>query len=156
MLGKAVASTTSKKCADATLRSLSLASALRCELRNSRIIIRFGDIDHFSRYNKTPYVVKPVSKFVLEDLHDFQAESKDCPRLRNHADRIGKRRILVYEYFKSDLLALVENYTPLPLTARKKILNEIGDTPAEMHEKKWIHFGTESPACPSFDEDLLI
>ncbi|KAI4636730.1 hypothetical protein J4E93_011000 [Alternaria ventricosa] len=89
--------------------------------------------------DKTPYVVKPVSEFILEHLQEFRAEFEGHPRLRIHVDRIEKENILVYEYFKSDLLALVENYPPLPLIARKKILNEIGKILTEMHEKNWIH-----------------
>jgi hypothetical protein len=52
------------------------------------------------------------------------------------------------------LLALVENFPPLPLTARKKILKEIGNTLAEMNEKNWIHLGTKLPACPGFDKSF--
>ncbi|KAF1352906.1 calcium/calmodulin dependent protein kinase-like protein [Lizonia empirigonia] len=89
--------------------------------------------------DKTPYVVKPVSESILEHLQEFRAEFESHPRLRIHVDKIEKESILVYEYFKTDLLALVENYPPLPLTARKKILKEIGSTLAEMHEKNWIH-----------------
>ncbi|KAF1920696.1 calcium/calmodulin dependent protein kinase-like protein [Ampelomyces quisqualis] len=89
--------------------------------------------------DKMPYVVKPVSPSILEHLQEFQAEFKSHARLRVHVDKIENESILVYEYFKTDLLALVENYPPLPLRARKKILKEIGNTLAEMHEKNWIH-----------------
>ncbi|KAF1831467.1 hypothetical protein BDW02DRAFT_505189, partial [Decorospora gaudefroyi] len=37
----------------------------------------------------------------------------------------------------------------LPLTARKKILKEIGNTLAEMHEKDWIHLGTKTLCMPA-------
>ena len=47
----------------------------------------------------------------------------------------------MYEYFKTDLLSLVENYPALPLMARKSILKEIGLALAEMHAKNWIHLG---------------
>ncbi|KAL6709755.1 hypothetical protein ACN47E_001184 [Coniothyrium glycines] len=89
--------------------------------------------------DQTPYVVKPVSESMLEHLHEFRAEFENHPRLRHHVDKIEKENILVYPYFKSDLLALVKNYPSLPMTARKMILKEIGDTLAEMHEKNWIH-----------------
>ena len=105
----------------------------------------------FFSCDKTPYVVKPVSESILEHLDEFRAEFQSHPCLRIHVDKIEKESILIYEYFKTDLLALVENYPPLPLTARKKILKEIGSTLAEMHEKNWIHLGTKPPECLSFD-----
>jgi serine/threonine protein kinase len=112
-----------------------------------------GEIDRFSppSCDKTPYVVKLVSESILEHLQEFRAEFEGHPRLRVYVDKVEKENMLVYEYFKSDLLALVENYPPLPLTARKKILNEIGNTLAEMHEKNWIHLGTKLPTWPGFD-----
>jgi serine/threonine protein kinase len=108
----------------------------------------------FSSCDKTPYVVKPISESILEHLQEFRAEFETHPRLRIHVDKIENESILVYDYFKPDLLALVENYPPLPLTARKKILKEIGTALAAMHEKNWIHLGTKLPACPGFDKSF--
>jgi serine/threonine protein kinase len=107
-----------------------------------------------SSCDKTPYVVKPVSESILEHLQEFRAEFESHPRLRIHVDKIEDESILVYEYFKTDLLALVENYPPLPLTARKKILKKIATALAEMHEKNWIHLGTRLPACPRFNKSF--
>lgn len=52
-----------------------------------------------------------------------------------------KENIVVYEYFKTELLSLVENYPALPITARKTILKEVELALVEMHAKNWIHFG---------------
>jgi serine/threonine protein kinase len=104
----------------------------------------------FSSCDKTPYVVKPVSESILEHLQEFRAEFESHPRPRIHVDKIERQSILVYEYFKTDLLALVENFPPLPWTARKKIQKEIGNTLAEMYEKNWIHLF----ACPGFDKSF--
>ena len=51
--------------------------------------------------------------------------------------------VLVYQYFKSDLLSLVDNYPPLPIEARKKILKEVGLGLNDMHRKNWIHLGMQ-------------
>jgi serine/threonine protein kinase len=112
----------------------------------------------FSSCDKTPYVVKPVSESFLEHLQELRAEFESHPRLRIHINKIEKESILVYEYFKNDLLALVQNYPPLPLTARKKILKEIGNTLTEMHKKNWIHLGTKLTEChaPALTKALLI
>lgn len=96
--------------------------------------------------------MKPVSESILEHLQEFRAEFANYPCLRTHVDKIKEESILVYEYFKTDLLALVENYPPLPLTARKEILKEIGNTLAGMHERNWIHLGTRSPKWLSFNK----
>lgn len=100
--------------------------------------------------------MKPVSSSILEHLQELQVEFESHPGLRTHVDKIKEENILVYEYFKSDLLALVENYPPLPLTARKKMLKEIGNSLAEMHEKNWIHLGTRPLHGPSSTIALLI
>jgi serine/threonine protein kinase len=99
-----------------------------------------------------------VSESFLEHLQELRAEFESHPRLRIHVNKIEKESILVYEYFKNDLLALVQNYPPLPLTARKKILKEIGNTLTEMHKKNWIHLGTKLTAChaPALTKALLI
>lgn len=107
-----------------------------------------------SSCDKKPYVVKPVSKSILEHLQEFQAEFKSHPHLRIYVDKIENESMLVYEYFKTDLLALVDNYPPLPLTARKRILKQISSTLADMHEKNWIHLGTRLPACHGFTKSF--
>jgi hypothetical protein len=77
----------------------------------------------FSSCDKTPYVIKPVSESILEHLQEFRAQFESHSRLRIHIDKIKGESILVYEYFKTDLLALVENYPPLP---RKSSLGRHG------------------------------
>ena len=53
-----------------------------------------------------------------------------------------KEKVLVYEYFKTDLLSLVENYPVLPKEARKTILKEVGLGLNDIHAKNWLHLGT--------------
>jgi serine/threonine protein kinase len=82
-------------------------------------------------------------------LQEFKVEFGNNPRFRNHIDENEKERVLVYEYFKSDLLALVSNYPPLPIEAKKKILKEVGLGLNDIHAKHWIHLGIilSSPAA---------
>ncbi|KAL3423869.1 kinase-like protein [Phlyctema vagabunda] len=56
-----------------------------------------------------------------------------------HVDYSEKDKIVVYEYFKEDLLALVQNNPDFPLEARKRILFEAGKALQELHAKEWIH-----------------
>lgn len=83
-----------------------------------------------------------MSQSIFDFLQEFKAEFGENTRLRHHVDENRQKGILVYEYLKSDLLALVQNWPPLPLQARKAILREVGLALCDMHEKNWIHLGT--------------
>jgi serine/threonine protein kinase len=76
-------------------------------------------------------------------LQDFKDEFGNNPRLRIHVDdnKNKNKNVLVYEYFKSDLLSLVENYPALQIEARKTILKEVGLGLNDIHTKHWIHLG---------------
>lgn len=88
-----------------------------------------------------PFVLKPVSQSIFDLLQEFKDEFGNSPRLRIHVDVNKKENVLVYEYFKSDLLSLVENYPALPIKARKTILKEVGLGLKDIHERHWIHLG---------------
>ena len=90
------------------------------------------------------YVSKPVSSSIFGFLQEVKETFGEDPRLRTHVDHNMEEETFVYEYFKTDLLALVRNYPALPLTARKKILHEVGRALDAMHTRNWIHLGTRS------------
>ena len=94
-----------------------------------------------SSCDSKPFVLKPVSRSIFDLLQEFKHEFDNNPRLRIHVDDNKKENVLVYEYFKSDLLSLVENYPALPIKARKTILKEVGLGLNDMHTKHWIHLG---------------
>ncbi|KAF2790762.1 calcium/calmodulin dependent protein kinase-like protein [Melanomma pulvis-pyrius CBS 109.77] len=89
--------------------------------------------------NSSPFVLKPVSRSIFEHLQELRNEFGSDSRLRIHIDQVETESVVIYEYFKTDLLSLVENYPALPLIARKTILKEVGLALAEMHAKNWIH-----------------
>jgi serine/threonine protein kinase len=97
------------------------------------------------KYNSScdgkPFVLKPVSRSIFDLLQEFKDDFGNNPRLRIHVDENRKANVLVYEYFKSDLLSLVENYPALPIEARKTILKEVALGLNDMHTKHWIHLG---------------
>ncbi|PMD55550.1 uncharacterized protein K444DRAFT_645720 [Hyaloscypha bicolor E] len=74
------------------------------------------------------FILKPVSLSIFDLLQEFKDEFGNNLRLRIHTDGNENKNVLVYEYFKSDLLSLVENYPALQIEARKTILKE-----------HWIH-----------------
>jgi hypothetical protein len=64
------------------------------------------------------------------------------PRLRSHIDEYKEKNVLVFEYFKSDLLWFMRHYPyPLPVESRKAILKEVGLALVDIHAKNWIHLG---------------
>jgi hypothetical protein len=73
-----------------------------------------------------PFVLKPVSRSIFDLLQEFKNEFGNNHRLRIHVDDNKKENVLVYEYFKSDLLSLIENYPALPIEARRAILKRLG------------------------------
>lgn len=87
------------------------------------------------------FVLKPVSRSIFDLLQEFKDEFGNNPRLRIHVDDNKTENVLVYEYFKSDLLSLVGNYPALPIRARKTILKEVGLGLNDIHTKDWIHLG---------------
>lgn len=74
-------------------------------------------------------------------MPEHKREFPDTRRIRMHIDYSEKDKTVVYEYFKEDLLALVQNNLDFPLVARKKILFEVGKALQELHAKNWIHIG---------------
>lgn len=61
-----------------------------------------------------------------------------------HIDCNQEEGILVYPYFRSTLLALIQKDPDFPLAERKKILRQVGEAIQELHSKDWIHTGTLS------------
>jgi len=94
-----------------------------------------------SSCNGKPFILKPVSQSIFDLLQEFKNEFGNNPRLRIHIDNNTKENVLVYEYFKSNLLSLVENYPALPIEARKTILKEVGLGLNDIHTTHWIHLG---------------
>lgn len=83
----------------------------------------------------------PVSWSVFDLLLQFKAEFGNNGHLRVHIDDNRDQNVLVYEYFKIDLLSLVRDYPPLRIAARKAILEQVGLVLNDMHAKLWIHLG---------------
>lgn len=85
--------------------------------------------------------MKSVSQSIFELCIQHKREFPDTRRIRMHIDYSEKENTLVYEYFKEDLLALMQNNRDFPLVARKQILFEVGKALQELHAKNWIHIG---------------
>lgn len=58
--------------------------------------------------------------------------------------------VLVYEWYKDDLLQLITKHPNITLTSRKWMLREIGEALKDMHAKEWIDIGTNQLARLNF------
>lgn len=97
-----------------------------------------------SRSGNESFVYKCVSRpFYYHSLR-LAAEFAGSRRLRMHVDCNEEDCILVYPYFRSTLLALVQEDPDFPPAERKKILRRIGEGIQELHHKNWIHIGIVS------------
>ena len=88
-----------------------------------------------------PFVLKPASRSIFELSQELRDEFENSSRIRTHIDEIEGGSVLVYEYFKGNLLSLVKNNADLPVEARKLILRELGLGLNDIHSKNWIHLG---------------
>lgn len=91
--------------------------------------------------DQNPFVLKPVSPSIFGLLQELKDEFGNNPRLRNHVDHNEKENIVIYEFFKCDLLKLVSHYPDLSIEARRLILKEVGLALNDIHAKNWIHLG---------------
>lgn len=82
-----------------------------------------------------------MSKHFYDLSMRLASEFRDSRRLRLHTDHNQKENILIYPYFRSTLLALIQNEPEFPTSERKKILRHVGEAIQELHAKDWIHLG---------------
>ncbi|KAF7948310.1 uncharacterized protein EAE97_003721 [Botrytis byssoidea] len=63
-------------------------------------------------------------------------------QIRHHVDEDKENRVLFYDYARSNMLEMISDCPPLPLQARKTILEELGLALKDMHAGNCIHLGT--------------
>ncbi len=87
------------------------------------------------------YVMKRVSSSIFELSQVLKHEFGTDPCLRTHIDDNQDESILVYEYFKDNLLSLVHKNPDLSIKTRKNILREVAMALGKLHSRQWIHLG---------------
>lgn len=87
------------------------------------------------------FVVKQVSAEFYELCQRFALDFKISRRLRVHTDCNDEQAILIFPYFKSTLLALIQDDVDFPYEGRKKILRQVGEAIQDLHDKDWLHIG---------------
>ncbi|KAI0809769.1 hypothetical protein GGR55DRAFT_165823 [Xylaria sp. FL0064] len=82
---------------------------------------------------KRPHPLFYISSVLLAD------EFTGSRRLRMHVDCNYEEGILIYPYYKSTLLSLIQNHSDFPPLQRRKILRHVAEAIKELHSKNWIH-----------------
>ncbi|KAI1263207.1 kinase-like domain-containing protein [Xylariaceae sp. FL1019] len=85
------------------------------------------------------FVFKRVSESIFDLSLRLAAEFAGSRRLRMHIDCNQEQGILVYPFFRTTLLALLQDYPDFPPQERRKILRRVGEGIQELHSKNWIH-----------------
>jgi serine/threonine protein kinase len=88
------------------------------------------------------FVSKRVSKYFYDRSLSLAADFPASRRLRMHVDCNEEESVLVYPYYRSDLLALWQEDPDMSEAVCKIILRRIGEAIQELHSKDWIHVGT--------------
>jgi hypothetical protein len=71
-----------------------------------------------------------------------------------HTDCNQEEGVLVFPYFKSTLLALIQGNSEFPTEGRKKILRQVGEAIQELQNKDWVHLGM-IPSLERYCVDML-
>ncbi|KAF1956011.1 kinase-like protein [Byssothecium circinans] len=85
------------------------------------------------------FVFKRVTRPFYDLSLRLAAEFAGSRRLRMHIDFNQEEGILFYPFFKSTVLALIQDDADIPVAERKKILRCTGEALQELHSKDWIH-----------------
>ncbi|KZL64541.1 kinase-like protein [Colletotrichum tofieldiae] len=85
------------------------------------------------------FVVKRVPKAFYRLSMRLADEFAGSRRLRIHIDCNNEEGILVYPYYGSTLLSLIQEDQDFPVLERKKILRATGEAIQELHSKDWMH-----------------
>ncbi|KAJ0162091.1 Serine/threonine-protein kinase ppk4 [Colletotrichum tanaceti] len=86
-----------------------------------------------------PFVVKRVPRPFYNMSLRLATEFAGSRRLRMHIDCNHDESVLVYPYYKSTLLSLIQNDPAFPTLERKRILRHTGEAIQELHSKGWVH-----------------
>jgi len=61
--------------------------------------------------------------------------------LRVHTDYNEEENLLIYPFYKSTLLGLIQEYSDFPPEERRAILRRVGEGLQELHSRDWMHAG---------------
>lgn len=98
-------------------------------------------LTYMLRSGDETFVVKRVPRQFYDLSQRLALEFDGSSRLRLHTDCNQEEGVLVFPYFKSTLLALIQSNPQCSTEGRRKILRHVGEAIQELHNKDWIHLG---------------
>ncbi|KAI7487523.1 kinase-like protein [Hortaea werneckii] len=85
------------------------------------------------------FVVKRVTRPFYDLSKRLASEFGSSSRLRMHVDCNDEEAVLVFPYYETTLLALIQGDPEFPTEGRMKVLRQVGEAIQELHSKDWMH-----------------
>ncbi|OTA31716.1 hypothetical protein BTJ68_08680 [Hortaea werneckii EXF-2000] len=85
------------------------------------------------------FVVKRVTRPFYDLSKRLASEFGSSSRLRMHVDCNDEEAVLVFPYYETTLLALIQGDPEFPTEGRMKVLRQVGEAIQELHRKDWMH-----------------
>ncbi|RMY90897.1 hypothetical protein D0862_09851 [Hortaea werneckii] len=85
------------------------------------------------------FVVKRVTRPFYDLSKRLASEFGSPSRLRVHVDCNDEEAVLVFPYYETTLLALIQGDPDFPTEGRMKVLRQVGEAIQELHSKDWMH-----------------
>ena len=88
------------------------------------------------------FAVKRVPPPLFESLRSLETRlASSSQHLRVHADYNEEENTLIYPFYKSTLLGLMQEHPNFPPEERRAILRRVGEGLQELHSRDWMHAG---------------
>ncbi|KAI7340762.1 kinase-like protein [Hortaea werneckii] len=85
------------------------------------------------------FTVKRVTRQLYDLSKRLASEFGSSSRLRVHVDRNEEEAVLVFPYYETTLLGLIQGDPEFPTEGRMEILRQVGEAIRELHSKDWMH-----------------
>lgn len=94
-----------------------------------------------SRCRGETYAVKRVPPSRFGWLQRLETQLRSSQHLRVHTDYNEEENLLIYPFYRSTLLGLIQDYPDFPPEERRAILRRVGEGLQELHSRDWMHAG---------------
>ena len=94
-----------------------------------------------SRCRGETYAVKRVPPSRFGGLQRLETLLGSSQHLRVHTDYNEVENLLIYPFYRSTLLGLMQEYPDFPPEERRAILRRVGEGLQELHSRDWMHSG---------------
>ncbi|KAI7608836.1 hypothetical protein KC343_g12536, partial [Hortaea werneckii] len=85
------------------------------------------------------FVVKRVTRPFYDLSKHLALEFGSSSRLRVHVDCNDEEAVLVFPYYETTLLALIQGDPEFPTEGQMKVLQQVGEAIQELYSQDWMH-----------------